>query len=657
MRYALAIVFSMLLFAPACRAGWWDSNWTCRRSLPIIWDDEHATGNDLASCVFYTDGHALPNGEDVRVTTEDGKLLPSHVLMVGPGDRIRVVFAMEKGVRNYFIYFGNLNPAPPPPGMDDVKYKCGLLLETRQWTGGAVTNFRQIEQSFERSKPVLGKMMIDQVFLGYNPFGPQEQWISKFTGEITAPQEDDYFFAVAADDAGALYIDGKPLVYAPNGGGDIRYHATIHLTEGPHEFVVYHVNFAAQAYISVGWRRVSQPKIEIIHREAFGVCFSGLSGPLEIHNKSLVADFGINQMGECFFADGYSYHFRFTPRPSLANADKFQWSFGDGQTSTKSEVDHVYITDGIYPVKLTAHEGPNSDTQTVQLAVSRNWAHILDSRQDQPQILSGLVQDYDAKAIPDSNLPRLVQLSVTADTPELAVDFADSLAARKSHPDSSAAFAALNALEKKLIATGKADVAAAMWDKVPADSDMQPFAARRGAEMALWWTGDIAKAVHLLQPFAKRNDPGLIRQYGQALILSGHADEGKKLLESQQSNVPPARRVALSGAAARNVEFFITNNDPESGEEAWDRWQARFPSDFEEGYSVMLRTKLMELRKRGSAAASIAEAFANAEPLSPYAPQLLDRASKLLASTDAAKSQALHQQLKQKYPEDPLSQD
>jgi hypothetical protein len=104
------------------------------------------------------------------------------------------------------------------------------------------------------------------------------------------------------------------------------------------------------------------------------------------------------------------------------------------------------------------------------------------------------------------------------------------------------------------------------------------------------------------------------------------------------------------------VEFFITEKDPESGEEAWERWQSKFPSDFLEGYSVVLRTKLMELRNRRDAAAKLAEAFASAQPQSPYAPQLLDRASKLLASADPTKSQALRQLLKQKYPEDPLSQ-
>ncbi len=649
----LALLITVAV-VPACQAAWFDADWTCRRPVQITWDDQNPTGEDLASCLFYTDGHALPNGEDVRVATEDGKLVASHVLMAGPGDRIRVVWAMQKGVRNYEIYFGNPTPAPPPAGLDDVGYKSGLLLETRVWTGGEVHNFKQMEASWARSKPVLGKMMTDSVFLGYNPFGPQEQWISKFSGSLNVPQDGDYLFAVAADDAGALYIDGNPLVFAPLGGGDIRYHATTRLTQGRHDFVVYHVNFASQAYISVGWKRTEMPRVEVIHREAFGICYAGISGPLEIHNKPLVADLAVNQMGECYFKDDYSFHYRFTARASIAAANKFDWDFGDGQTSTKPETDHVYLTAGIFTVKLTAHAGPNSDTQVCKVAVDRNYAHILDVREDQPAILSGIAQEYDLNAVAADELPRLVQLYVTAEQPSAALRPADTIAAASRHTDSAKALAALVDLEKQLIAGGHPEYAVEIWDRVPAGSDLNPGAAGRAAELALWWTGDFAKAVALLKPFAER--PPLRRQYGQALVLAGQVDEGRKLLESLASNEPPNRKAALSGAAARSVEFFITSNDAESGEEAWNKWMARFPTDFLEGYSVMLRTRLTELRKRPAAAAKLAEAFAAAEPASPYAPQLLDRASRLLATTDATKSAALRQLLKQKYPEDPLSQ-
>ena len=53
---------------------------------------------------------------------------------------------------------------------------------------------------------------------------------------------------------------------------------------------------------------------------------------------------------------------------------------------------------------------------------------------------------------------------------------------------------------------------------------------------------------------------------------------------------------------------------------------------------MLLRTKLIELRKNPQAAANVAEAFARSMPQSSYAPQLLDRASKLLVDSDAVKS-------------------
>ncbi len=120
---------------------------------------------------------------------------------------------------------------------------------------------------------------------------------------------------------------------------------------------------------------------------------------------------------------------------------------------------------------------------------------------------------------------------------------------------------------------------------------------------------------------------------------------------------PLDRQAALSGASARTIEFFILQEEPEAGEDAWERWQAKYPSEFVEGYSVLLRVKLIELRKQAQAASRVAEAFAAAMPRSSYAPQLLNLASKLIAGSDPARSKALRQMLKEKYPEDPLSQD
>jgi hypothetical protein len=379
-------------------------------------------------------------------------------------------------------------------------------------------------------------------------------------------------------------------------------------------------------------------------------------GPLEEHGKTLIADFSSTQAGECFFNDSYSFHYHFSAKSKIAQPKSFEWNFGDGQVSSEPEPDHVYLTDGIYSVKLTGRIGENSDTQTCQLAVSRNYAHILEAHEDLPGMLSAIVQRYDINAMPADWLNRALDLHLAADRLDAAHPVAEKLAGMRNHPQAEETTAALVTLQKKLIDAGQVGKMVEVWDRVPGGSDLQPSAARHAAELALWWTGDFDKAAKLLKPYQDRGDPGTRRMYAQAILLSGRADEGRKILEGMNSTVQGNRKAALSGAAARTVEFFITEKDAEAGEEAWERWQARFPSDFLEGYSVVLRTRLMELRSRPDAAAKLAEAFAGAQPLSPYAPQLLDRASKLLASADPAKSQALRQLLKQKYPEDPLSQ-
>ena len=175
-------------------------------------------------------------------------------------------------------------------------------------------------------------------------------------------------------------------------------------------------------------------------------------------------------------------------------------------------------------------------------------------------------------------------------------------------------------------------------------------------KLLLWQTADFPKAVQALQPYANGGDTVLRRQYADALILNQNAAEGRKILQSFPVNEQPGRQAAKSGALARTIEYYIETKDWETGEAQWENWQQQFPADFMEGYSIVLKTRLMELKGAPKAAAGVAEAFAKAVPGSSYAPQLLSRAAKLLETTDATRSQSLVKLLKDRYPEDPLSQ-
>jgi hypothetical protein len=646
----------LILFSSSSNGAWFDANWPYRRPIDVTWDADHASGDELATAEFYSDGHCLPNGDDLRVATDDGKLVATHILMNGPGDRIRLVFSLQKGIKKYAVYFGNPKPTPPPAGMETVKFQAGLMIETKQWNGGPVNDFGTIEDSWTRSEPSFGQAMIPNPFLGYNPFGEQDRTISKIVGSLFAPLNGNYVFAMSVDDAATLYIDNQPLLYAPIGPSDTRYHASIPLTRGRHDFLLYHVNMGGPGRFAVGWQRPNGATVEIISRESFGTCFGSQVGPMEQHDKPLIADFSATQVSECFFADNYSFRYHFTSTAKPLSAANYTWGFGDGQTSARPDLDHVYLTDGIYPVQLTIHIGNNTLTQSARIVVGRNFQNILNLVEDDPKVLAKIVGSYQLTKMVAESLSRTVMLYLRANLLDAAVAAANELADQKTQLDPAAAAGSLEAVDHELVNADRIENAISMWSRVPLKSDLQPRASKRIAQLEMWWTGDFGKAVQALEPFKSTADPSVRRIYAQALILNNQAEQGKKILSELSPQAPENRQAVLTGASARSVEFFIRENDPESGEESWERWQARYPTDFLEGYSVLLRTKLVEQRKRKQTAAKVAEAFAMSMPQSSYAPQLLDRASKLFTEFDPVKSQSIRQLLKQKYPEDPLSQ-
>jgi hypothetical protein len=648
---------SLLTPAPA-NAAWMDSHWPYRRAVDVNWDYQHPSGANLAMCEFYTDGHCLPNAADVRVADKDGKIVPSHVLRAGPGDRVSVAFALSAPEMRYYVYFGNPSPGPAPDAGQLTQFHCGLLLEMRRLTDQQTHGFDQIEGAWNSSADqFIGQTMIDSPFYGVNPFGDENHIITKMTGSLFAPVDGDYLFCGACESRGALYIDGQRTLFIPACIPDTRFHRTIHLSRGAHDFVLYDAVEGGELRFSIGWQRPDMNRVEVIGRDAFGVLAHGNAGALEELDKTLVADATPQFQGEAFTANMYFQRFHFDAPVPEGKVVKVHWDFGDGQTATGPSQDHVYLVDGVYPVQVKFTLGGNSDTQTLSLPVSRQWPILDQVSEDDTLVQSHLVGRYDVDAMPLRWLAPALQLHLSAHQAEAAAPVATRLASIPQHADPEAAYAALSDAAKLMIETRHASAALKMWASAPADSDLQPRAARAAAQICLWHTANFDQAVALLKPFANSSDQNLQRVYGEALLLSGDVKNGEKILQGLPDRWSDQRIGVMSGAMARTIEFFINTGDWESGEDDWEKWTSHQPASFLQGYSVVLRTRLMKSRGDNLAAAKVSEAFASAEPTSSYAPQLLDQASKLLAQSDPQKSAALRQQLKTRYPEDPLSQD
>jgi hypothetical protein len=649
--FPLCVLCGSILPFPIAQAAppWSEPTCAYRRPVTVTWDSDNSTGREMAMVDCLTSGHANPDAGDLRVTTQGGKEIPSRVLWTGPGDLVRIIFPLAPATRDYEIYFGNPQ-APPPFTLDTLPITCGLLLEMRHCDKIGV-NAQNLSDLWNQAGPVLGRTMTDLPFLAGTPLGNANHVILRYTGSLSIPADAQYDFATAAESEGALFVDGQPIVYAPGVVNVATFHATLHLSRGTHDFLYLQTNNDGHEYLSVCWRFPGDTDFKPISREYFGLLSYGRTGDLESRDTKPLADFSADYQGICEFGDSYDTHrYTFT---AAGNDPDAQWDFGDGQTATGATVDHVFLADGVYPIQIRQH----GDTQTCHLAVHADWRNMDDASVDLPWTQAKIVAAYDLQKIPTPLLPTAVLMQVEAENWPTADWLAVRLAKEKSHGPGGID-AAMNALT--IVAKKHSDwrSGAKLWSLVPDDSDLQPQAAIAQAELFTWSAADFPRAVARLANLAAQRpqDAALQRAFAHALILDGQSDQGEKILNSLPLSDDPRRLPAISGALARSVEYYLDQRDLDTAQSTWDQWDARDPTSFLEGYSVLLRVRLLNLRREPQLAAKIAVAFAQAEPNSAYSPQLLDEASQMLANVDPTRSRQIRDMLKETYPEDPLSQ-
>jgi hypothetical protein len=269
-----------------------------------------------------------------------------------------------------------------------------------------------------------------------------------------------------------------------------------------------------------------------------------------------------------------------------------------------------------------------------------------------------IVARYDAAQVPEPWLNWMVLLDRGAQLTDAEMAAAARLVALRQHAHPDACLAALRQIAEDLMAVNKTDQAVNMWDHVPAQSDLQPAAAVDETNELIWWLADFPRALKAAERAPDAVDPAYRLVHAEALVLNGQAADGEKILTDLQNQQDQAgvHLAAISGAMARTIEFRVDQKDWQSGEDEWQTWMVRCPLAFMEGYSLLLRTEMMEERGATVAAAKVDQAFAGAVPDSPYAPRLLDRAATLMAKIDPAKSSQLRDLLKSRYPEAPMSQ-
>jgi len=643
---------------------WWNRPWPWRRAVlanppKTLWPD-----SEVCHVVLPTQGIVGRSAPSVRVVTAGGKEVPHRIMERGPGDRLRLCFAMLPIAKKYFVYYGNQDAEPAET---DWHPQRGLVLTGWKYRGGELGDLDETLQTFAKAKPMQGIRFVPNVFLGHNPFGPTGDTCHKYEGWLVCPDTGSYVFATSSDDASFLLIDDNLVVGWPGRHrwrADAKHQGTAELTEGLHKFTYYHVNVGRYGGAVAAWQPPGQKKITVIPPASFAPVVEGTLGGLDHVTRRFQADFVCEQVGEAFFADRHSYRYKFTANVSNPLAIVlFAWDFGDGTTSHLRKPEHVYLRSGRYRVTLVAETIGHSSKVSNRISVQRNWDRAVDAQPDAPAIHAAIVSDYPFDAMGAADLGVAVQLLRRAGElntclaagramidrcndlkPNQLGSYFDELiqAARSLSSDPQRAVELCHRLEQ-------------------ASKDSAVRAHACAVEGGLWLAhdGELQKAQdafrRILSQYAERagNDDIRRARIGLGDIARQRGDLAAAERHYQAAELPgrPDRQPANRGHFARTVEDYMRRGEWTAAKQLLDQWEWDCPTDKLAGNSTLLRARCLLAEGRRDKASEEARLLVDVNPRSAFAPELLMLIAdvELACGRPARARQSLHRIL-QEYP-------
>ena len=640
-RYIVAVLIIALAASSAAGAAmaWWNYEWKYRRSVTI--PKTAATklpGDDIAVVSLATGGQTRPDAKDVRVVTARRREVPSQVLMIGPGDQIRVAFAIQPGVTAYHLYFGNPKPPRPPK---ELTIKRGVLLSTWKYPGGSTGTLAQVKGIFTKADTFIGRTFRDRVFMGHNPFGPQEALASTFEAYLKCPKRGEYIFSTSSQNASFLTITDKLIV--ANGGGhgpqrDIRMRNKVSLDAGLHKLVFYHVSPWGDPIAVVAWRPPDDKRIRVIPPGAFAPTVSGTCGALEELGKPCV-DFTPGHAGEAFMMNRYYQRYTFQAVQTGSVAGKqvtgWQWDFGDGETGSGQKVEHVYFLTGMRTVTLKGKTRTGDLERYNKIYVTRPWATVTHNRLDSIRDYAQIAATYSFDKLDTPAMVEAVYLFKRTEQKQSLMKVGAAFLARKSAEKNTASLL-VPIYAEALVSAGRADGALkALLDGAKLETSTVGSAQLLvlAGQICIEHLDDAQRGMtvfkDVIRLYGARTPSPWIRSarigVGDAWRLIGDRAKAAEAYDAAGTVTPrkSGGKALARGDFSRLIEDYVRRVDLSAAEEKLDEWQNAFPADKLDGYWSLLRAKMLMRKKSYLAAAREAKILVGVTPTSHHAPELL----------------------------------
>ena len=621
------------------RDAWWNPSWEYR-----IWFDVPA--GDVGVVEFLSGGRLRKDYADLRVVGASGTPAPHRVLSRKPGDDlVRVAFEPTARDRRYAVYFSNPRAKAPR----EAKLEKGLLLETLQYRGGQPNSLRGMRDIRRRAQgSPFGSGYVPNVFHGHNVFGPSDKYVSRYTGTLLCPRSGRYVIATTSDDASFLLIDGKLVVQWPGwhrAVGDARHQAKLDLTKGPHEFEYLHVQGKDLAAAVAAWQPPGAKKVVPIPPTAFGTVARGRPNRIERLGGKSALHFEAEVVGECAFEGRTAYRVRFRDRTGgPSGAGRVRWDFGDGLTGHGSSVEHFYLRDGVFTVKMTA-TGGRSGSVTNRVRVERVWARQTTLRPEPAEAWARAVRGYDLSRLDGRSLEAaaLVMKAVGAEADEVRV--LEGIVSRPAEMEPQVYLEAVTFLARRWREVAaerpRAMKILAQAETHLADSlKLRARVWRERGDILFYYEKDLDRALgeydKVVGRYADKLEDHIVRI---TKIRIGDIFRKRGDLEKARANYTDAERFRLDdvkgepsvrkGLLMQSAETLLAHRDAERALSALDVLEWEFPLEKLRGPSTVMRAKAELARKNVAEAVVQLDDFVRVAPSSNHAAEALFMAAEI----------------------------
>jgi tetratricopeptide (TPR) repeat protein len=626
-------LLAALLAAPA--DSWHLPGWSARAVLEI---SQPSAGADTAALRIFGHGRGKPDGSDYRVVDASGKPLPFQLTFHDAARYSLISFRAPDPKGRYFVYLGNPQaaraaeqvPDLPPPGGGPPKAAWvphqGLVLETiRRPEGENPKTIDEMIKLIAASPGKDGARYQRGISDGFNPFGSSDHYISLYRGWIQIPTAGTYKFCTASNEASFSFLDGKPLVDWPGRHTTERglrgeKNATVALSAGPHYVEYYQEEVVLEQMAFLGWRPSADdgpfaPIPESIFpapHQAVAVRYEGPDGkPLPVFEPTIVDSVWPTDRREAQYT---RCHFKAAAMPA---GTTYRWEFGDGQTATGAEVDHVYLALGRFTVTLTAEsqEGQPRATWPVQIFEIENVTDQF--KEGRPEDYAKLARGYDRAKLDATGLRELAYLLADSEDAAGAIAAGKEWVARfgTAEPKMAPKVRRLMADSALSLGQGGLDEAVANYqasltkDTPPAERlDVLARLIRLlGIERGLPdKAGEVLSQVEETVKGAKL-DGDTLAAYRRAVIAAadvllwnGKLDGARALYKRAGTLsgrfIPAQVRSARIGAYPNAIREYIDTANFGAALDLVDQWEETFPTDKPNGQTFFWRGKLLALR-------------------------------------------------------------